>query len=115
MSHLADTVEGDLSRVVLRVALPAVGSTLLLTVFTAVDTFWVGTYVGSAGLAAVTTSLFWVWLIISIAEMVSIGLTAMAARRHGERRPEEAAHATANALALTLLLGVVVALGGQFA
>ena len=115
MSHRADTVEGDLSRVVLRVALPAVGSTLLLTVFTAVDTFWVGTYVGSAGLAAVTTSLFWVWLIISIAEMVSIGLTAMAARRHGERRPEEAAHATANALALTLLLGVVVALVGQFA
>ena len=51
-------VEDDLSRVVLRVALPAVASTLLLTFFTAVDTFWVGRYVGSAGLAAVTTSLF---------------------------------------------------------
>ncbi len=115
MSHVAATVEGDLSKVVLRVALPAVGSTLLLTLFTAVDTFWVGSYVGSAGLAAVTTSLFWVWLIISIAEMISIGLTAVASRRYGERRPEEAAHAAANALALTLLLGVVVAVLGTLA
>ncbi|MBI3792809.1 MAG: MATE family efflux transporter [Gemmatimonadetes bacterium] len=114
MSSAARTtiVEGSLPRVVLRVALPAVGSTLLLTFFTAVDTFWVGTYVGSAGLAAVTTSLFWVWLIISIAEMVSIGVTAVASRRHGERRPEEAAHATANALVLTVLLGVGVAVAG---
>jgi putative MATE family efflux protein len=112
MSHRAATVEGDLSKVVLRVALPAVGSTLLLTFFTAVDTFWVGTYVGSAGIAAVTTSLFWVWLIISIAEMISIGLTAVASRRYGERRPEEAAHAAANAIVLTLLLGAVVATVG---
>jgi putative MATE family efflux protein len=106
-------VEGSLPRVVLRVALPAVGSTLLLTFFTAVDTFWVGTYVGSAGLAAVTTSLFWVWLIISIAEMVSIGLTAVASRRHGERRPEAAAEAAGQAIALTVLLGVAVAVAGQ--
>lgn len=113
MSRGAAIVEGDLRKVVLRVALPAVGSSLLLTFFTAVDTFWVGTYVGSAGLAAVTTSLFWVWLIIAIAEMVSIGLTAVAARRYGERRPEEAAHAAANALVLTLLLGVALAIAGQ--
>ncbi len=113
MSPGAAIIEGDLRKVVLRVALPAVGSTLLLTFFTAVDTFWVGRYVGSAGLAAVTTSLFWVWLIISIAEMVSIGLTAVAARRYGERRPEEAAHATTNALVLTLLLGVALAIAGQ--
>ena len=108
-------VEDDLSRVVLRVALPAVASTLLLTFFTAVDTFWVGRYVGSAGLAAVTTSLFWVWLIISIAEMISIGLTAVASRRHGERRAEEASHAAANAIALTVILGLVVASLGSLA
>ncbi len=115
MSRGAAIVEGDLSRVVLSVALPAVASTLLLTFFTAVDTFWVGTYVGSAGLAAVTTSLFWVWLIISIAEMISIGLTAVAARRYGQQRPDEASHATANAIMLTLLLGVAVAAVGTVA
>ena len=37
----------DLGRVVLRTALPAVGSTLLITLFAAFDTFWVGTYIGS--------------------------------------------------------------------
>ncbi len=115
MSHVEAATEGDLSKVVLRVALPAVGSSLLLTFFTAVDTFWVGSYVGSAGLAAVTTSLFWVWLIVAIAEMISIGLTAVASRRYGERKPEEAAHAAANAIALTLILGVVTAVFGTLA
>lgn len=102
-----------IGRVVLRVALPAVGSTLLITLFAAFDTFWVGTYVGSAGLAAVTISLFWIWLIISIAEMVSIGLTAVAARRHGERRSEDAAVAVGNALVVSVGLGVIVALAGH--
>ena len=104
----------DLSRVVLRTALPAVGSTLLITLFAAFDTFWVGSYIGSSGLAAVTTSLFWIWLIISIAEMVSIGLTAVAARRHGERRPDEAALAAGSALVTAVALGLVVAIAGHF-
>ncbi|MBI2795950.1 MAG: MATE family efflux transporter [Gemmatimonadetes bacterium] len=99
--------------VVLRVALPAVASTLLITLFAALDTVWVGTYVGSAGLAAVTTSLFWIWLVISIAEMVSIGLTAVASRRHGEGRPLDAARAVGNALAVSLLLGAIVAAAGH--
>ena len=74
-----------------RVALPAVASSLLMTLFSSVDAFWVGTRIGAAGLAAVSTSLFWIWMIISLAEMVSVGLTAVAARRHGEGRPSEAA------------------------
>jgi putative MATE family efflux protein len=41
--------------------------------------------------------------------MVSVGLTAVAARRHGERRPEEAARAVGDALLVTLVVGVVTA------
>ena len=52
-----------------------------------VDAFWVGTRIGADGLAAVSTSVFWIWMIMSVAEMVSVGLTAVAARRHGEGRP----------------------------
>ena len=104
-----------LRRVVLRIAVPAVASNLLITLFAALDTFWVGTYVGSAGLAAVTTSLFWIWMIVSVAEMVSIGLTAVASRRHGEGRPELAARVAASALGLSLALGIVIAVAGYFA
>ena len=95
-----------------RVALPAVASTLLMTVFATVDALWVGRYIGPLALAAVSTAIFWIWLIIAIAEMVSIGLTAVAARRHGEGRHAEAARTVSDALIYAVLLGVVVAVVG---
>jgi peptidoglycan biosynthesis protein MviN/MurJ (putative lipid II flippase) len=50
---------------------------------------------------------------ISVAEMVSIGLTALASRRHGERRPDLAARAAGDALVLAVGLGVAAALAGE--
>lgn len=105
-------VHGSLRAVVVRIAIPAVASNLLITLFVAMDTFWVGRAIGAEGLAAVTTSLFWIWLVISIAEMVSIGLTAVAARRHGEGNPEGSARAVFDAAVFAVALGVVVAAAG---
>ena len=104
--------EDALFRVVVRVGVPAVASALLLTAFVSLDAAWVGHFVGGAGLAAVSTSIFWIWLIVSIAEMVSVGLTALAARRHGERRDDEAARAVGDALAFTFALGLLTAATG---
>ena len=104
--------EDALLRVVVRVGLPAVASALLLTAFVSLDAAWVGHYVGGAGLAAVSTSIFWIWLIVSVAEMVSVGLTAVAARRHGERRDDEAARAVGDALLFTFGLGLLMAVAG---
>ena len=108
----AALVHDPLPRTIRRVALPAVASNLLMTLFGSVDAYWVGTRVGSAGLAAVSTSVFWIWGAISLAELVSIGLTAVAARRHGERRPDRAAEAVGQALVLALVFGVTVAAVG---
>ena len=49
-----------------RPALPAVASTLLMTVFATVDALWVGRFLGPVALAAVSTSVFWIWLIIAV-------------------------------------------------
>ena len=87
---VARLVSDPLPRTIARVAVPAVASTLLMTIFGTVDAFWVGTKIGAVGIAAVATSMFWIWLVISIAEMVSIGLTAVAARRYGQGKGEEA-------------------------
>ena len=105
-------VTGDLAQAVRRIALPAVASNLLMTLFASVDAYWVGTRVGSAGLAAVSTSIFWIWMIVAIAEMVGVGLTAVAARRHGERRRDEAARIVGEAVLLAVALGVVTATVG---
>src|SRR5205085_2863874 len=80
----AHLVHDSLGRTIARVAIPAVASSLLMTLFASVDAFWVGTRLGSDGLAAVSTSLFWIWMMIALAEMIGVGLTAVAARRHGE-------------------------------
>ena len=44
-------------------------------------------------------------MIISVAEMVSVGLTAVAARRHGERRSDEAARIGGRCAGASLVLG----------
>lgn len=106
-------VTDPIPRVVWRVGLPAVVSNLLMIVFSVTDAFWVGRRLGAVALAAVTTSLFWVWLFISVAEMVGVGLTAVAARRHGEGRPEDAAQAVGAALVFAIALGAVVAAAGN--
>ena len=85
-----------------------------MTTFHTVDTFWIGRYLGADSLAAVTSSIFWIWLVISIGEMVSIGVDAIAARRHGERRPREAAHAVGDGVVFGAALGLAIAMVSPF-
>ncbi len=105
----AHLVSDPLPRTIARIALPAVASSLLMTLFFSVDTFWIGTRVGSTGLAAASTAVFWIWLVVSVAEMVNVGLTAVASRRYGQGRAGEAARIAGDALLLSLVLGVLCA------
>jgi putative MATE family efflux protein len=86
-----------------------------MTLFGTVDAFWVGTKIGPAGIAAVATSIFWIWMMVAVAEMVSVGLTAVAARRHGEGRSDEAARTAGAALVFTLACGVAITILGHLA
>jgi putative MATE family efflux protein len=60
----------------------------------------------------VSLASYTVWVIVSIGELVGVGLTAVASRRHGEGDPERAARAAGTALVMAVLLGLVVAVGG---
>jgi putative MATE family efflux protein len=111
-ANLAIT-RGALPRAIAVFALPAVASMLLMTLFYSADAFWVGRKIGAAGLAAVSTSVFWIWMIISCADMVSVGLTAVASRRHGEGRPADASRAVGDAVVYALLIGVTIAVAGH--
>lgn len=46
--------------------------------FNLIDTIWVGRLIGPAALAAVSTAGFYVWVALSLGEMVEIGLIAVA-------------------------------------
>lgn len=80
--------------------------------FNLIDSIWVGRLIGPAALAAVSTAGFYVWVALSLGEMVEIGLIAVAARRHGEGDPERAARAAAAAVAYALVAGLVVSVVG---
>jgi len=95
-----------------RLAIPAVGATLLQGLFNIIDMFWVGRGLGPAALAGVGTASFVVWAILSLAEMPSVGLTAVASRRWGEQNEVEAREAGYQAFGLALFAAVVVGLGG---
>jgi len=81
--------------------------------FNLIDSIWVGRLIGPAALAAVSTSGFYVWVALSLGEMVEIGLIAVAARRHGEGDPESAARAAAAAVVYALCAGLVVSVAGE--
>jgi len=97
---------------VLKLAAPAVAMMACHFSFNLIDSIWVGRLIGPAALAAVSTAGFYVWVALSLGEMVEIGLTAVAARRHGEGNPERAARAAAAAVLYALAAGAVVSLVG---
>ena len=103
---------GPLRPAILRLALPAVGTTLFQVLFNVTDTFWVGRILGANALAAVSLASFTVWALVAIGELVGVGLTAVAARRHGERDRRAAAEVAGTGLWLALGLAVLVAAGG---
>ena len=95
-----------------RLAIPAVGATLLQGLFNIIDMFWVGRGLGSAALAGVGTASFVVWAILSLAEMPAVGLTAVASRRWGEQNEVEAREAGYQAFGLAILTATAVGAGG---
>ena len=80
--------------------------------FNLIDSIWVGRLIGPAALASVSTAGFYIWVALSLGEMVEIGLIAVAARRHGEGHPERAARVAAAAVVYALLAGVGVSIVG---
>ena len=107
-----DLTTGRISTAVVRLAVPAVAASLLQLVFLLIDTFWVGRILGPAALAAVSTAGFAVWMLTAVGEMIGVGLTAVAARRHGEGAHGLAAVAAGTTLVLALGAGALVALVG---
>src|SRR2546428_4303242 len=108
--RLGSLTVGPLRPVILRLAAPAVAMMACHFCFNLIDAMWVGHLIGPAALAAVSTAGFYVWVLLSLGEMVEVGLIAVAARRHGEGLPEAAARAAGAAVVYALAAGAVVSL-----
>jgi hypothetical protein len=108
----AQLVTDSIRATIIRVALPAVASSLLMTLFSSVDAFWVGTRIGASGLGR--------GLDVALLDLDDHlarrdgrrRADGGAARRHGEGREREASRLAGDSLVFSLALGIVVAAAG---
>ena len=110
----ADITHGALSPALFRLAGPAILAKALHAALGLVDVFWVGR-LGAAASAAVTTSFFASWILVSAVDLTALGILAHVARHTGARDRARAAHAATQGLLAGAILGVVFAAGAWFA
>jgi len=103
-----DYTSGPLGRAILLLAIPMVMEMIMESVFAVADVFWVA-HLGADAVATVGLTESLLTLIYTAAMGLSIGVTAMVARRIGEKNPEGAAEAAVQGIALGLLVAAVIA------
>jgi len=104
-----DLLHGSMDRVLLRLAGPAILAKALHAGLGLVDVFWVGR-LGAAPTAAVTTSFFASWVLLSATDLTALGILAHVARNIGAGDRARAGHAASQGLLLGVGLGGVLAL-----
>ncbi|PYO59761.1 MAG: MATE family efflux transporter [Gemmatimonadetes bacterium] len=103
-----DYTSGPLGRAIVLLAIPMVTEMIMESVFAVADAFWVAK-LGADALATVGLTESLLTLIYTAAMGLSIGVTAMVARRIGEGNPAAAAEAAVQGMALGLLVAAVIA------
>ncbi len=108
-----------LTALVLRLAWPVIAGMGLQSLFVLTDLFWVGR-LGASAVAAVSTSVFVSWALLSLGEMISVGVLSLSARHLGAGRRREASEIAwqglfwGAVLAVALLVAGVVGAGPLF-
>lgn len=106
-----DYTRGDIGRAILLLAVPMVLEMVLESVFAVTDVFFVGK-LGASAVATVGLTESLLTVLYAIAMGLSIGVTAMVARRIGEQNPEAANHVAAQGIIVGFALAAVVGISG---
>lgn len=106
-----DYTIGSIKTAVFLLAIPMILELSLESVFALVDMFFVGK-LGQNAIATVGLTESVISLVYSLAIGISTAATAIVARRIGEKNPEAAAHAGAQALIVSLIGTLVISILG---
>jgi putative MATE family efflux protein len=106
-----DYTSGPVGRAIILLAIPMVLEMVMESVFAVVDVFWVA-HLGPNAVATVGLTESLLTLVYTAAMGLSIGVSAMVARRIGEKNPEGAAEAAVQGIALGLIAAAIIATAG---
>jgi putative MATE family efflux protein len=106
-----DYTKGSIRKAVFLLAIPMILELSLESVFALVDMFFVGK-LGQNAIATVGLTESVITIVYSLAIGLSVGATAVVARRIGEKDPEAAAHAGAQSLIIAMLVTFVLSILG---
>jgi putative MATE family efflux protein len=106
-----DYTKGSIRKAVFLLAIPMILELSLESVFALVDMFFVGK-LGQNAIATVGLTESVITIVYSLAIGLSVGATAIVARRIGEKDPEAAAHAGAQSLIIAMLVTLVLSILG---
>jgi MATE family, multidrug efflux pump len=106
-----DYTEGSLRVAIVLLAIPMILELSLESVFAVVDMFFVAK-LGSNAIQAVGLTESVITIVYTLGIGLSIGATAMVARRIGEKNPEAAAHAGAQAILISIVIIIAISIPG---
>lgn len=106
-----DYTTAPVGRAVIMLAVPMVVEMAMESIFAVADVFWVA-HLGADAVATVGLTESMLTMIYTVAMGLSIGATAMVARRIGEQDPAGAARAAGQSIILGLLLAAAIAVLG---
>jgi putative MATE family efflux protein len=106
-----DYMQGSLSRAITLLAIPMMLEMVMESLFGIVDVFFIA-HLGADAVATVGLTESLLTPLFAIALGLSMGTTAIVARRTGEKRPEEATVAAAQSLIVGVVISAIVGLAG---
>ncbi|HHV79514.1 MAG TPA: MATE family efflux transporter [Firmicutes bacterium] len=107
-----DFTTGSIPLHLLRFSIPMLLGSLLQALYNTVDSIWVGKFVGTAGLGAVSVSFPIIFILIAMVTGVSIAATAIVSQYFGYGQPEMVRKAAVNTVTLLGIMGLVATLIG---
>jgi putative MATE family efflux protein len=109
----ADYTQISLKRAIFLLAVPMILELVMESTFAVVDIYFVGK-LGPSAVAAVGLTETYLFLLYSIAMGLSVAVTAIIARRIGEKEHEEAGKVAAQSIILAVIGSIPFAIGGIF-
>lgn len=108
-----DFLSGNIDKAIFILAIPMILEMVMESLFAVVDIYFVSKVsVNAVATVALTESVL--MIVYAFAIGLSMAATALVARRIGEKKPEEAAHAAAQTIIVAVVIGAIFAIPGIF-